>query len=222
MIANSQRPSSVAGSLANAERVAGPDGDVYCAHKMAFDGAYTVTNVDSTSVGTGTLGDATSLTVQSVSIAFISQPAEGGKLTAGASGSQSIFDSLGQAIAALQLPDSSQGSAQGTTALFVARGNINQGRSRLVEARTSIASRLNEVDAATTNDSARGAASRGESPAWWAAILLRKPNWPENRPCVPIVRRSHNDVFPCVTTVDFQLPLAPFLYINFQDASATA
>jgi flagellar hook-associated protein 3 FlgL len=62
---------------------------------------------------------------------------------------------MDQAIAALSMPESSQESARRGNALFALSANIDGGLDRMLEARTSLGSRLNEVEAALSSDSAR-------------------------------------------------------------------
>ncbi|GAA4327781.1 flagellar hook-associated protein FlgL [Pigmentiphaga soli] len=127
------------------------------------DGAYSVADGAGEEVSTGTLAaGAQSLTVNGATVTFTGTPADGDTLSIGASGNASIFDSLDKAIAALQMPDSPQESVRRANALFSAGLDIDAGFSRALEARTAIGTRINEIDAATNADTARGDAVQDE------------------------------------------------------------
>lgn len=122
------------------------------------EGAYTVTNGQGDPYSTGTLAVGTgtaTVDVAGVRLSFSGTPANGDTLSVAASGSQSIFDTMDQAIAALSLPESSQESARRGNLLFEVSANIDGGLDRMLEARTALGSRLNEVEAALSADSAR-------------------------------------------------------------------
>lgn len=119
------------------------------------DGAYAVTDAAGAELSQGTLGDASSVDVAGVRLSFSGVPADGDTLRVAAPGSQSIFDTLDQAIAALNLPASSQESVLRANALFTLSANIGAAAERLSEATSSIGSRQVEVDAATDFDTAR-------------------------------------------------------------------
>lgn len=120
------------------------------------DGAYTVTDGDGEPYAAGTLTKgAATLDVAGVRLSFSGAPKAGDTLSVSSSTSQSIFDTMDQAIAALSMPESSQESARRGNALFALSANIDGGLDRMLEARTSLGSRLNEVEAALSADSAR-------------------------------------------------------------------
>lgn len=80
----------------------------------------------------------------------------------GASRSQSVFDTLDQAIAALGQPASETESVSRANALYEANLNVNAALNRLLEARSSIGSRLTEVEAATSAGEVRSDQITGE------------------------------------------------------------
>ena len=132
--------------------------------KVAFgaEGAYTVTDGAGAEYSTGTLGDAGSVDVAGVRLSFSGAPAEGDTLTVDAPGTQSIFDTLDQAIAALSLPASPQESVLRANALFTLGANVGAAADRISEATSSLGSRQVEVDAATDFDTARKVALSSE------------------------------------------------------------
>jgi len=133
-------------------------------YTIAFgaQGAYTVTDKDGAEVGNGNLGDGQAIEIAGVRIGFDGRPAQGDTLSFGPARSQSVFDTLDQAIAALDLPASGTESTARANALYEVNLNLNSALSRLVEARSSIGSRLNEIEAATTAGEARGEQVAGE------------------------------------------------------------
>lgn len=131
--------------------------------EFGADGAYTVSDRDGAEVGTGTLGeDGQTIDIAGVQIGFSGRPAEGDKLSFGPSRSQSVFDTLDQAIAALGQPTSETESVLRANALYEANLNLNSALNRLLEARSSIGSRMTEVEAATTAGETRGEQITGE------------------------------------------------------------
>ncbi|WP_296557510.1 flagellar hook-associated protein FlgL [Pigmentiphaga sp.] len=125
-------------------------------------GAYTVTDKDGAEVGTGTLGEGQAIEIAGIQIGFSGHPAEGDTLSFGASRSQSVFDTLDQAIAALGQPASETESVSRANALYEANLNVNAALNRLLEARSSIGSRLTEVEAATSAGEVRSDQITGE------------------------------------------------------------
>lgn len=119
------------------------------------DGAYAVTDAEGAEYATGELGDASSIDVAGVRLAFSGRPADGDTLSVGAPTTDSIFDTLDSIIASLNLPPSSQESTQRANALFSLGANVAAAADRLGEARSTLGSRQVEVDAATDYDSAR-------------------------------------------------------------------
>ena len=131
--------------------------------EFGADGAYTVSDKDGAEVGTGTLGeDGQAIDIAGVQIGFGGRPAEGDKLSFGPSRSQSVFDTLDQAIAALGQPASETESVSRANALYEVNLNLNSALNRLLEARSSIGSRLTEIEAATTAGETRGTQITGE------------------------------------------------------------
>ncbi|WP_299454482.1 flagellar hook-associated protein FlgL [uncultured Pigmentiphaga sp.] len=124
--------------------------------EFGADGAYTITDRDGAEVGTGLLGDGQVVEMAGIQVSFNGRPAQGDRITFGPASSQSVFDTLDQAIAALGLPDTGHESTARTNALYEVNLNLNAALNRLLEARSSIGSRLNEIEAATTAGEARG------------------------------------------------------------------
>ncbi|MDH2238923.1 flagellar hook-associated protein FlgL [Pigmentiphaga sp. GD03639] len=131
--------------------------------EFGADGAYTVSDKDGAEVGTGTLGeDGQAIDIAGVQIGISGRPAEGDTLSFGPSRSQSVFDTLDQAIAALSQPASATESVSRANALYEVNLNLNSAMNRLLEARSSIGSRLTEIEAATTAGETRGDQITGE------------------------------------------------------------
>jgi len=130
--------------------------------EFGADGAYTVTDRDGAEVGTGTLGDGQVVEIAGVQVGFSGSPAEGDRLRFGPAESQSVFDTLDQAIAALSLPASETESTARANALYEVNLNLNSALNRLLEARSSVGSRLNEIESATTAGEARSDQVTGE------------------------------------------------------------
>lgn len=127
------------------------------------DGAYSVTDADGQPYADGTLAaGAASLDIAGVRLSFSGAPKAGDTLSVSAAGSQSIFDTMDQALAALSMPESSQESARRGNALFALSANIDGGMDRILEAITSLGSRMVEVNAAQDADSARSVALSSE------------------------------------------------------------
>ena len=127
------------------------------------DGAYAVTDGDGQPYSAGTLAaGAASLDVAGVRLSFSGAPKAGDTLSVSMSGSQSIFDTMDQAIKTLSMPESSQESARRGNALFALSANVDGGMDRVLEAITSLGSRMVEVGAAKDADSARSVALSSE------------------------------------------------------------
>ncbi len=119
------------------------------------DGDYSVLDGAGAEVTTGSLGEGGLIEVAGVQIALTGTPAAGDSLSFATSGSQSVFDTLDAAIAALSQPNADQGSVRRANALFEASANVEAAASRLLEARSLVGSSLNEIKSATSNDLAR-------------------------------------------------------------------
>lgn len=123
--------------------------------QFGADGAYTITDHSNAVISTGVLNGARSLTVGGLTVSFEGQPNAGDTLELGASTAESIFDTLDQAIAILSKPEAEGGAVERTNALFQSVQSVQNALARVMEGRSQLGSRLNEVEAASTNFQAR-------------------------------------------------------------------
>ncbi|MDX3904104.1 MAG: flagellar hook-associated protein FlgL [Pigmentiphaga sp.] len=130
--------------------------------EFGVDGAYTVMDRDGAGVGAGDLAGGQVVEIAGVQIGFAGRPADGDRLTFGPAASQSVFDTLDQAIAALSLPASATESTARANALYEVNVNLNGALNRLLEARSSVGSRLNEIESATSAGEVRSDQLTGE------------------------------------------------------------
>lgn len=161
---SANRGSAALTSSMVADRQAWAAAQAFGPYTVAFgaEGAYVVTDKEGAEVGTGSLGSGQTIEIAGVQIVFDGRPAPGDTLSFGPARSQSVFDTLDQAIAVLGLPVSGTESAARANVLYEVNLNLNSALNRLVEARSSVGSRLSEIEAATTAGEARGEQVTGE------------------------------------------------------------
>ncbi|MCK9507871.1 MAG: flagellar hook-associated protein FlgL [Pigmentiphaga sp.] len=124
--------------------------------EFGADGAYTVMDNTNAVVSSGVLdAGANSLSVGGISVSVEGTPNPGDTIALGASGNESVFDTLDRAIAVLSKPDSDGVSIERNNELFQAVQSVQNALARVMEGRTQLGSRLNEVEAASTNAQAR-------------------------------------------------------------------